>query len=87
MDAELFLEAPLSAAAQRDLQTHLSALPGIEQLRITAGVIILRYDPEFTTKAQLCESITHAGFAISSVENVSASPMVDALHEHDAHPP
>jgi len=81
IDAEFSVPGLKTPADEQKLNSILSGLDGIENLRISSGKVAVEYDPLRITKAQLSEAIGNAGFPVEEVESGLASPISDALHE------
>ena len=81
IDAEISVEGLETPADEQALNAALSGLDGIENLRISRGMVVVEYDPLRITKVKLGEAISRAGFRVTDVESGLASPISDALHE------
>ena len=86
MDAQVSVEGLDSPEDQPRLQSLITAMPGVAESSFADGIIAIRYDPERTTQAEICEAIVHAGFTVSAVESAPASPIIDALREQADEP-
>ena len=84
VDAEFSVAGLETPSAEKALESVLSGLDGIENLRISAGKVVVEYDPVRITKARISEAINGAGFRVAEVESGLASPIADALHEESS---
>jgi copper chaperone CopZ len=79
VDAEISVIGLETPADEQTLNSVLSKLDGIQNLRIERGLVAVEYDPLQITKVKISEAIGGAGFRVAEVESGLASPISDAL--------
>lgn len=80
MDAEIALETSGSPREQQRILSLLGAMPGVQEPALYGGLLVFRFDPESTTKAEICDALQRAGFKVSWAKVAPASPIADAVH-------
>lgn len=79
LDAEIALEGERPPHGEKRITELLSALPGVEDVHVYGGLVVLRYDALQVERATLKKTLTENGVRVAWVKAGQSSPTTDAV--------